>query len=119
MVRSLLGTLVEDEVLTPGGAIVGKFKEMSITEGSQFMSLDADTMGHYLVVIADHHTQVERKVSEQEMVITEEQMFDLYLLGNIEGRLLHGFVTLVDIEMIECWEEELLPDTQDNGVREF
>jgi hypothetical protein len=99
--------------------MMGHCKDMSIPEGPKFLSLDADTTGHYLVVIAEHHTQVEREVAAQGMVITEDQMFDLYLLGNTEGRLLHGFVTLEDIEMIECWESELRPDTQDNGVGEF
>lgn len=90
-----------------------------INKEPEFMYLDADTMGHYLVVIADHHTQVEQAVVAQGMVITEDQMFDLYLLGNTEGRLLHGFVTREDIEMIECWEGELPPDTMDEGVGEF
>lgn len=88
------------------------------TKRPLFLNLDADTIGHYLCVLSKEHTALDEKIREQEYVITEAQMFELYLLGNIEGRMIHNRITVADIELIEAWEKEL-PKVVEEGVGEF
>lgn len=119
MLRNLLGFWVNGDALVPGGVLSSRQKIMSVEEGAKYINVDADTAGHYLCVLADYHTALDQAIRKQQYVITEEQMTDLYLLGNIEGRLIHNHVTAVDIELIECWENELPSNTCPDGVGEF
>lgn len=88
------------------------------TKKPLFLNLDADTIGHYLCVLADVHSRLDEKIRNQEFLITEAQLYELYLVGNLEGRLMHNRAIVSDIEMIEAWEKEL-PKVVDEGVGEF
>ena len=96
---------------------MGQFKELSIEEGAKYLHMDADSTGHYLTVLSKYHAHLDQIIRDKEYAITETQMIELYLLGNIEGRLLHDFIMATDIEMIEVWEQEVLR-ALDEGVGE-
>lgn len=78
------------------------------------INLDADHQGHLLCVLTEVHTkflydmdQVLARLEDMDEGTRREYLDTLYILGNIEGRLLHNHINEDDLELIEMWEAEL------------
>lgn len=62
----------------------------------KFVSLDPDQQVHYLNVLANYHSR---------LIEQEDHTDTLYMLGNIEGRMIHNHTMPSDLEFIEEWED--------------
>lgn len=87
--------------------------ETPVYEGElPLLVMDADQKIHYLNVLADYHgylvefigERIGDKASKEEIDL---DLYSLYLLGNIEGRLLYNGVTEGDMKLLEEWDEFL------------
>ena len=70
------------------------------------VSMDADHQIHLLAMLADYHTCIIEQWHCGERQ-NDEVAETCYLLGNIEGRLLYSGITKEDLEIMQCWEDEL------------
>lgn len=77
------------------------------TNEQEYVSLDPDHQGELLVLCAKVHAQWDRNLSEKIAKYISDMSYGYYLLGNIEGRLKSGKVTMDDMNILEGWEEEL------------
>lgn len=82
--------------------------EMTELKEGDFISVDADLQGEYLVICAEIHTAWD---TNPHLYFEGQKPGDIgyqyYMLGNIEGRLKSGRVTIDDLEMLNAWKEEL------------
>lgn len=74
---------------------------------AKFVSLDPDHQGELLVLCAELHTAWNQKFADTQSTNTQDILDAYYLLGNIEGRLKSGRVTMNDIGMLDAWKEEM------------
>lgn len=74
---------------------------------AEFVSLDPDHQGELLVLCSELHTAWNQEFANMQSTNTQDILDTYYLLGNIEGRLKSGRVTMDDIGMLEAWQEEL------------
>lgn len=82
--------------------------EMDEVEKANFVSLDPDHQGELLVLCAELHTAWDTNPHLYfEGRKPEEIGYEYYMLGNIEGRLKSGRVTMEDLGMLDAWEEEM------------
>lgn len=80
----------------------------NMKEPKPFVSLDADHQGTLLCLCADLHSAWAADPQIYfEGATTQDIIYQSYLLGNIEGRLLDGSVYQEDIDRLERWEEEM------------
>ena len=77
------------------------------------VNLDADHIGHLHCVINEYHNYILRSTDPESFaeMIDEGDRNDwldtLYMIGNIQGRLLSDNIDTDDLELIEAWETEL------------
>lgn len=82
--------------------------ELAEVEKANFMPLDPDHQGELLVLCAELHTAWDTNPHIYfEGRKPEEIGYEYYMLGNIEGRLKSGRVTMEDLEMLDAWKEEM------------
>lgn len=87
--------------------------EEPVYEGkSPLLSIDADQKIHFLNVLADYHSYLVDFIGERigDEASKEEinlDLYSLYLLGNIEGRLLYNGITEGDMKILNEWDEFL------------
>ena len=74
---------------------------------AEFVSLDPDHQGELLVLCSELHTAWNQEFADTQSTNTQDILDAYYLLGNIEGRLKSGRVTMGDLGMLEAWQEEL------------
>ena len=74
---------------------------------AEFVSLDPDHQGELLVLCSELHTAWNQEFADTQSTNTQDILDAYYLLGNIEGRLKSGRVTMNDLGMLEAWEEEM------------
>lgn len=76
---------------------------------SPLLRIDADQKIHLLSVLADYHSFlcdfIGDKVDNEDDI--QLDLYSLYLLGNIEGRLLYGGITEGDMKILTEWDEFL------------
>lgn len=83
-------------------------EELAEVEKANFMPLDPDHQGELLVLCAELHTAWDTNPHIYfEGRKPEEIGYEYYMLGNIEGRLKSGRVTMEDLGMLDAWEEEM------------
>lgn len=82
-------------------------EDMEEVTKAEFVSLDPDHQGELLVLCAELHTAWNREFADTQSTNTQDILDAYYLLGNIEGRLKSGRVTMDDLGMLEAWEEEM------------
>ena len=88
--------------------LIAKIKaEQEEQEKNAFVALDADHQGELLVLCAELHTAWNQEFADTQSTNTQDILDAYYLLGNIEGRLKSGRVTMDDLGMLEAWQEEL------------
>lgn len=82
--------------------------DMDEVTKAEFVSLDPDHQGELLVLCAELHTAWN---TDPHIYFEGQKHRDIgyqyYLLGNIEGRLKSGRVTMNDIDMLDAWKEEM------------
>lgn len=74
---------------------------------AEFVSLDPDHQGELLVLCSELHTAWNQEFADTQSTNTQDILDAYYLLGNIEGRLKSGRVTMGDLGMLDAWEEEM------------
>ena len=74
---------------------------------AEFVSLDPDHQGELLVLCSELHAAWNQEFADTQSTNTQDILDAYYLLGNIEGRLKSGRVTMDDLGMLEAWQEEL------------
>ena len=72
-----------------------------------YLSLDADHLGHLLVVCNAYHEWIIEQVQTAEMEIMEYGQL-AYQVGYMQGRLEAEMITEKDLEVLEEWEQELM-----------
>ena len=72
-----------------------------------YLSLDADHLGHLLVVCNAYHEWLIEQVQTAEMEIMDYG-FLAYQVGYMQGRLEAEMITEKDLEVLEEWEQELM-----------
>lgn len=83
-------------------------EELDEVEKADFVALDPDHQGELLVLCAELHTAWDTNPHIYfEGRKPEEIGYEYYILGNIEGRLKSGRVTMDDIGMLDAWAEEM------------
>lgn len=82
-------------------------EDMDEVTKAEFVSLDPDHQGELLVLCAELHTAWNQEFADTQSTNTQDILDAYYLLGNIEGRLKSGRVTMDDLGMLEAWQEEL------------
>ena len=75
---------------------------------AHWVELDADDQGARLCSLAEYHNWIGDQWRCGE-VTNEDYADTCYMLGNIEGRLLHNHVTMDDVELMDLWFEEMHP----------
>jgi len=85
---------------------------------SKFVCLDPDQQVHYLNVLADYHGLILTHLARDEYQLFTKKEFQsvldtMYMLGNIEGRMIHNHTMQSDLDMLEEWETELLINKED------
>lgn len=93
-----------DQVNTLLAKVQAELEEQGRTD---LISLDADNQGELLVLCAKLHSAWNQEFADTQSTNTQDILDAYYLLGNIEGRLKAGRVTLEDLGMLEAWEEEM------------
>lgn len=90
---------------------------MSFHKMVNFVSLDADDKGSRICFLADYHGYLKSRW-ERGAISNEDYAETLYMLGNIEGRLVCDYVTQKDIDLMDAWQEEIAAnydwDDEDN-----
>lgn len=81
--------------------------EQEETKQTSFVSLDPDHQGELLVLCANLHTTWNNYFEGRQVNDLSNLTYQYYLLGNIEGRLKCGRVTMEDLEMLDAWQEEM------------
>ncbi len=76
----------------------------------QFLDLDADHQGYLLARLAEYHNYI-LQCCDDGTIRMRDGLDTLYLLGNMEGRLLHGHVMEQDVDLITEW----ISDMEDAG----
>lgn len=71
-----------------------------------YLSLDADQLGHLLVVCNAYHEWIIEQVQTAEMEIMDYG-FLAYQVGYMQGRLEAERITEDDLTILKEWEEEL------------
>ena len=71
-----------------------------------YLSLDADHLGHLLVVCNAYHEWINEQVQTAEMEIMDYG-FLAYQVGYMQGRLEAERITEDDLTILKEWEEEL------------
>lgn len=82
--------------------------DMDEVTKAEFVSLDPDHQGELLVLCAELHTAWD--IDPYKYFDGQKHRdigYQYYLLGNIEGRLKSGRVTMNDIGMLDAWKEEM------------
>lgn len=76
---------------------------------TQRVELEEEQAQNLLVMISEFHTLVldQWHCGERE---NDEVAEICYLLGNIEGRLIYNGLNQDDLDLLECWQEELEED---------
>ena len=74
---------------------------------AEFVSLDPDHQGELLVLCSELHTAWNQEFADTQSTNTQDILDAYYLLGNIEGRLKSGRVTMGDLGMLDAWKEEM------------
>lgn len=74
---------------------------------AEFVSLDPDHQGELLVLCSELHTAWNQEFADTQSTNTQDILDAYYLLGNIEGRLKRGRVTMGDLGMLDAWKEEM------------
>ena len=74
---------------------------------AKFVSLDPDHQGELLVLCSELHTAWNQEFADTQSTNTQDILDAYYLLGNIEGRLKSGRVTMDDLGMLDAWKEEM------------
>ena len=74
---------------------------------AEFVSLDPDHQGELLVLCSELHTAWNQEFADTQSTNTQDILDAYYLLGNIEGRLKSGRVTMNDLGMLDAWKEEM------------
>lgn len=74
---------------------------------AEFVSLDPDHQGELLVLCSELHTAWNQEFADTQSTNTQDILDAYYLLGNIEGRLKSGRVTMDDLGMLDAWKEEM------------
>lgn len=82
-------------------------EDMDEVTKAEFVSLDPDHQGELLVLCSELHTAWNQEFADTQSTNTQDILDAYYLLGNIEGRLKSGRVTMDDMSMLEAWQEEL------------
>ena len=77
-----------------------------MNEKPVLVSMDADHQIHLLAMLADYHACIIEQWHCGELQ-NDEVAETCYRLGNIEGRLLYSGITEEDLEIMQCWEDEL------------
>lgn len=77
-----------------------------------FAVLDPDDQGARLCLLASYHGFYKERWNLGE-VTNEDYAETMYLLGNMEGRLMYNHVTQDDIEMMDLWQKELEESAED------
>ena len=72
-----------------------------------YLSLDADHLGHLLVVCNAYHEWIIGQVQTAEMEIMDYG-FLAYQVGYMQGRLEAEMITAKDLKVLEEWEQELM-----------
>ena len=67
---------------------------------AEFVSLDPDHQGELLVLCSELHTAWNQEFADTQSTNTQDILDAYYLLGNIEGRLKSGRVTMGDLGKI-------------------
>ena len=70
---------------------------------NNFVSLDADHLGHMYTVIAEYHEWVNKRVERAELS-TMDFGFEKYQIGYMQARVELGLLTADDVEKIQDWE---------------
>lgn len=88
--------------------LVNKLMEdMDEVTKAEFVSLDPDHQGELLVLCSELHTAWNQEFADTQSTNTQDILDAYYLLGNIEGRLKSGRVTMGDLGMLDVWKEEM------------
>lgn len=82
-------------------------EELNETTKAEFVSLDPDHQGELLVLCSELHTAWNQEFADTQSTNTQDILDAYYLLGNIEGRLKSGRVTMDDLGMLDAWKEEM------------
>ena len=82
-------------------------EDMDEVTKAEFVSLDPDHQGELLVLCSELHTAWNREFADTQSTNTQDILDAYYLLGNIEGRLKSGRITMNDLGMLDAWEEEM------------
>lgn len=82
-------------------------EELNEVTRAEFVSLDPDHQGELLVLCAELHTAWNQEFADTQSTNTQDILDAYYLLGNIEGRLKSGRVTMDDLGMLDAWKEEM------------
>lgn len=82
-------------------------EDMDEVTKAEFVSLDPDHQGELLVLCAELHTAWNQEFADTQSTNTQDILDAYYLLGNIEGRLKSGRVTMDDLGMLDAWKEEM------------
>lgn len=71
-----------------------------------YVSLDADHLGHLFVVVDKYHAWVNVQLDHAELS-ARDYGAEKYQIGYMQGRLETGMLTAKDINVIEEWESLL------------
>lgn len=82
-------------------------EELNEVTKAEFVSLDPDHQGELLVLCSELHTAWNQEFADTQSTNTQDILDAYYLLGNIEGRLKSGRVTMGDLGMLDVWKEEM------------
>ena len=82
-------------------------EDMDEVTKAEFVSLDPDHQGELLVLCSELHTAWNQEFADTQSTNTQDILDAYYLLGNIEGRLKSGRVTMDDLGMLDAWKEEM------------
>lgn len=90
-------------------ALIAKIEaEQEEQEKNAFVALDADHQGELLVLCAELHSAWDTNPHIYfEGKSATEIGYEYYMLGNVEGRLKTGRITLEDLGMLDAWKEEM------------
>lgn len=82
-------------------------EDLDEVKKAEFVSLDPDHQGELLVLCSELHTAWNQEFADTQSTNTQDILDAYYLLGNIEGRLKNGRVTMDDLGMLDAWKEEM------------
>ena len=99
----------------------GRLLKIHLHPEPQYFPVDPDAEGHYLVLLADYHSYLVEKImnttiGNPDMPFNEGvgetryslMLFELYMIGNLEGRLISSHkLTADDLHLLQDWGTEL------------